>query len=154
MTEPPTHPSYKLRRPGGEIDTKRVFNAPGIVVGIAIVTILLFVAMVLSPERAVRIIEVSAGVSPRRFLQGIEANGGLLNMVSPLIAHMFVHAGLFHLGLNMLWLLAFGAPVARRMGADRALQSSAAFASASMFLTLYLLSGIFGALTYIVLPRQ
>ncbi len=151
MTQPPSDPSYKLRRPGGEVDTKRVFNAPGIVVGIAIVTTLFFIAMVLAPERAVRIIEMSAGVSPQRFLQGAAANGGALNMVSPLIAHMFVHAGLLHLGLNMVWLLAFGAPVARRMGADRALQSSAAFASASMFLTLYLLSGIVGALTYIVL---
>lgn len=82
---------------------------------------------------------------------GPSANNGYLAMISPLIAHMFLHAGLAHLLFNLLWLLAFGSPVARRLGAENALGSSAAFASASLFLTFYLLCGAFGALTYVFL---
>lgn len=149
MSDASEKPPYRLRRPGGEIDQTRIFNVPGVLLAIAGVTALFFVLMAFAPERMAQIIEVSAAVSPRRFLLGPERNGGLLEMVSPLITHMFVHANLPHLLFNSLWLLAFGAPVARRMGAENALQSTTAFASAALFLTFYLLSGVFGALTYI-----
>lgn len=149
MTEPSDKPPFILRRPGGEIDRNRVFNAPGVVVMIAAATVVVFFLLALSPQRAVRIIEATAAVSPARFMAGPEANGGVLNMVSPLIAHMFVHAGLAHLAINMMFLLAFGSPTARRMGAENALKSFAAFSAASYFLTFYLLSGIAGALVYV-----
>lgn len=139
---------YVLRRPGGEVDTKRVFNLPGVVLATALLTVLLFVMIFIAPERAVRIIENGAGFSPLRFLAGPEANGGWMRLVSPLFGHMFVHASIAHLLFNMLWFLAFGAPVARRMGAEYALQSFAALCAAGVFLTFYLLSGAVGALTF------
>ena len=151
MSERDRPSSYRLRRPGGDVDPSRIINAPGIVLAIVLVTIFFFVLMLLAPQRAAFIIEYAAAVSPQRLVAGPEANGGILRMLSPLIAHMFVHAGIVHLLMNSAFLLAFGAPVARRMGAENALQSFAAFASASMFPTLYLLSGVVGALAYVAL---
>ena len=150
MSEAPRQP-YVLRRPGGEVDPDRLFNVPGVVLAIAAVTAVLFLLMIIAPERAARIAEFSAAVSPPRLLAGPERNGGLLRMLSPLIGHMFVHASVPHLLFNSLWLLAFGAPVARRMGAENALKSFGAFYGASLFLTFYLLCGVAGALTYVVL---
>ncbi len=151
MSEPHDQPTFRLRRPGGEVDPSRIFNAPGIVLAIVMLTVAIFVLMIVLPERTVSIIEFAAAVLPVRIIAGPAAAGGFLVMVSPLIAHMFFHAGIVHLLMNMAFLLAFGTPVARRMGADNTLKSSAAFASASLFLTLYLLSGVVGALTYVAL---
>ena len=151
MSEPARKQPYILRRPGGEVDQNRLFNAPGIVLLIAGVTIAAFFLTALSPVRAARIIESIAGLSPTRFLAGPEGNGGVLSMLSPLISHMFIHASLAHLAINTLFFLAFGAPMARRMGASNALQSAHGFYAASMFLSFYLLSGVAGALTYVAL---
>ncbi len=151
MSEPSDQPSYRLRRPGGEVDPSRIFNTPGVVLAVVLMTVAVFVLMIVLPEQTASNLGFAAAVLPRRILAGAVANGGVLEMVSPLIAHMFFHVGIAHLLMNMAFLLAFGTPVARRMGADNALKSSAAFASASLFLTLYLLSGVVGALTYVVL---
>ncbi|MHA7872782.1 MAG: rhomboid family intramembrane serine protease, partial [Hyphococcus sp.] len=80
---------------------------------------------------------------------GPERNGGWLAMLSPLIAHMFVHGNIAHLVFNSLWLVTIGAPIARRMGAERALRSFDAFYSASLFITFYFLCGVAGALAYV-----
>lgn len=149
MSEASEKPTYRLRQPGGEIDRKRLFNVPGVVLVIAGAMILAFMLMFFAPERAARLIETSAAVSPRRLLMGVEGNGGVLSMISPLIAHMFVHASLPHLLFNTLWLLALGTPTARRMKAEYALRSFSAFAASSLFLMFYLLSGIAGALTFV-----
>ncbi len=149
MSDASETPPYKLRRPGGDVDSKRLFNVPGVVLAIAGTTILAFLMMFLAPEQAERLIRTVAAVLPPRLLAGPEANGGVLSMLSPLIAHMFVHASLPHLLMNSAFLLAFGAPIARRMKAENALQSFSAFAAASLFLTFYLLSGVVGALTFV-----
>ena len=139
---------YRVVRPG-EVDSKRIFNVPGVVMLLVVLCVIFFALMVFVPGRTMRIIEFGAAFSPRRFLSGVEANGGVLSMISPLISHMFVHAGLMHLAVNMFFLMAFGAPIARRMGAENALQSFSAFAAASLFATFYFLCGIAGALLYL-----
>lgn len=149
MSNASQNPPYRLRRPGGDIDKKRLFNVPGVVLLIAGAMILAFMLMSFAPERAARLVEAIAAVSPRRLLLGPERNGGVLAMISPLIAHMFVHASMPHLLFNTLWLLALGTPTARRMQTENALQSFSAFAAASLFVTFYFLSGIAGALTFV-----
>lgn len=139
---------YILRRPGGEVDTRRIFNLPGVVLATAVLTVFFFSLMFVVPEQAMRVIEYAGGFSPRRFMAGPEANGGWLRLLSPLIGHMFVHAGIAHLLFNMLWFVALGAPVARRMRAEYALQSFSAFSAAGLFLTFYFLCGAAGALTF------
>src|SRR3954463_4882013 len=54
------------------------------------------------------------------------------------VTYMFLHGGFGHIFFNMLALYFFGPPVEQRMGGNR-------------FITLYLLSGIVGALFSIVL---
>ena len=151
MSNAPQEPPYTLRRPGGEVDRTRLFNVPGVVLLIAGMMILAYALIVFAPGQAERLIRTVAAVSPQRLLLGPEKNGGVLAMISPLIAHMFVHAGLAHLLFNTLWLLALGTPTARRMKTENALQSFSAFAAASLFLTFYLLCGIAGALAFVAL---
>lgn len=139
---------YVLKRPGGEVDTRRIFNVPGVVLATAVLTVFLFSLLFIVPEQAMRVVEQLGGFSARRFLAGPEANGGWLSLLSPLIGHMFVHASIAHLLFNMLWFVALGAPVARRMRAEYALQSFSAFSAAGLFLTFYFLCGAAGALTF------
>src|SRR4051812_40574707 len=42
--------------------------------------------------------------------------GSWLDRAIPFVSYMFVHADVTHLAINCLWLLAFGAIVARRFG--------------------------------------
>ncbi len=150
-SDPGDKPPYRLRRPGGEVDRSRIVNAPGVVLVIAGAIVAAFVLVAVAPERTARVAQEAAGLVPAAFARGPEANGGVLAMVSPLVTHMFVHAGIAHLAMNTFFLLAFGTPVARRMNADGALQSAGALASASMFLTFFLLSGAVGALAFVAL---
>jgi membrane associated rhomboid family serine protease len=63
----------------------------------------------------------------------------LASLLWPFVTHTFLHgAGLLHIGFNGLWLLALGTPVARRLGV-------------AGFLGLYFLSGILGALLYVLI---
>lgn len=149
MSKSPDETSYRLRRPGGEINRGKIFNAPGVVMALAIATASIAVFMAFAPDKLARQIELAGAVIPLRFAAGLEGNVGALSMLSPLIGHMFLHGGIAHLGFNLLWLLAFGTPVARRMGADGALQSTGAFAASGMFLTFYFLCGAAGALLFI-----
>ena len=54
-----------------------------------------------------------------------------------LLTSTFLHAGWFHLGANMVYLVVFGLPVERRLGSSR-------------FVGTYLLSGLVGGLVYLV----
>ena len=141
--------SFRLRPVGRDIDTKRVLNAPGVVILIAGATIASFLFFMFAPDRVARITEIAAAVIPARFTGAAAVQAGVLSKLSPLLAHIFVHASLAHIGFNLLWLLAFGTPVARRMGADNASQALPALAASSIFLSFYLLSGVAGALLFI-----
>ncbi|GAA0524794.1 membrane associated rhomboid family serine protease [Rhizomicrobium palustre] len=70
---------------------------------------------------------------PERLANGVTAEG-----LWPLVTHMFLHGGTLHLTFNCLWLLVFGAPVARRYGTG-------------LFLLLFFACGIAGALTHLAL---
>ena len=54
----------------------------------------------------------------------------------PLVGYIFLHANATHLIINCLWLLAFGPPVARRLGAVR-------------FLLFFLVCGVAGAIAHV-----
>jgi len=61
---------------------------------------------------------------------------GPFDALAPFVTHIFIHADFTHLILNMIWLLPFGAVVARRLGGT------------ATFYVFYLLTGAIGALTY------
>lgn len=61
--------------------------------------------------------------------------------LAPYVAHVFLHAGWFHLLFNVFLILQTGELVAARLGRDAA--------GAARFLTLFFASGVAGALMYI-----
>jgi len=63
--------------------------------------------------------------------------GSLFDHLVPFVSHLFIHADLVHLAVNSVWLLAFGAIVARRLGAR-------------LFYALFFLCGIAGAITHLL----
>jgi membrane associated rhomboid family serine protease len=78
---------------------------------------------------------------PARFSNGGEAlPGGQLAAFTSFVTHQFVHLDAAHLLVNSAWLLAIGSIVARRIGGLR-------------FISLYLVSGIAGALVFWIANR-
>jgi membrane associated rhomboid family serine protease len=64
--------------------------------------------------------------------------GGVLGDLWTLISYTFMHGSWMHVTVNSIWLLAFGSPVARRIGAVR-------------FALLYFFCGIVGGLLHVVM---
>ena len=113
-----------------------VFNAPAVVVWTITALGLCYVFFALSPPALQERLGDQLGFEPARFFAGPAGNGGVVAWLGRLFTHVFVHASFAHIAFNSLWLLAFGAPVARRVGA------------AWRFLALFLLSGAAGALFF------
>jgi len=67
--------------------------------------------------------------------------GGIAADVWTFITYAFLHGSWTHLGLNAVWLLAFGTPVARRFGATRFLAFFAVTAAAGALAHLVAYSG-------------
>ncbi|GJL96155.1 MAG: rhomboid family intramembrane serine protease [Hyphococcus sp.] len=147
--------NYRVHREPPPADPKRIFNVPGIVLFIAGLNFLFFGLMFFLPDRTATLIKLSAGLIPSQFTQGIEANGGFLRWASPLISHMFMHMSSLHLALNMVLLITFGPPVAARMKGLSKVGPLGGIGRASMFLSFYILCGVAGVLTTVLLdPRQ
>ncbi|MEO1041067.1 MAG: rhomboid family intramembrane serine protease [Pseudomonadota bacterium] len=83
---------------------------------------------------------------PLRFLAQIE-EGRYLIAVIPLVTHIFLHGGLGHLALNMLWLMVFGSGTARRLCVENTTPADAS-RNITVFMAFYLSSGVAGALTH------
>jgi membrane associated rhomboid family serine protease len=85
---------------------------------------------------------VALGLFPARFFA--EGLGGLpgtwVQGVITLFSHSLLHGGWTHLILNAVWLLAFGAPVAKRLGPRK-------------FIFLYMLCVMFGGLGQIFITE-
>lgn len=122
-----------------------IFNAPTIVVWTIGALALSYIVLSLVNSPAVYKLERVAAVMPLRFLAGPESSGGVLGLLAPLFTHMLLHADLMHIGFNSIWLLAFGTPVARRLGAG----AGRGILPASLFISFFALSGAAGALMYI-----
>jgi membrane associated rhomboid family serine protease len=72
---------------------------------------------------------------PYRFIDPSAAPGGLLPLLWTPFTHAFLHAGWEHVGLNVVWMLIFGSPVAQRYGALK-------------FYALFLIGALIGALAF------
>lgn len=107
---------------GVPLSREPIFNVPGAVV--AVLALLAVVHAVLGQLTDVddeHLIWVLAFV-PARYadLAGqMPIPGGELAAWTSFVTHQLVHGDLTHLGINSAWLLVFGSPVARRIGAGR-----------------------------------
>ncbi len=133
--------------PRGEEDYKEppAFNVPSPVLWLILSMVAAFAvfAYVLSSDMQDEAI-VTFALFPVRYF-GPEGGGafftfpgGPAGALWTLVTYTFMHGSWVHLGANAVWLLAFGSPVARRLGTTR-------------FLVFYFVCGIFGALTHILL---
>jgi membrane associated rhomboid family serine protease len=108
------------------------------VVGVAALLVGVQVVRGLLPDELDLTFLLALAFIPERYSGGaLELPGGYLTAVTSFVTYMVVHAGWVHLLVNLLWMLAFGSAVARRM-------SNLAFISFSVA------CGIAGALTHLL----
>ncbi len=132
------------REPGiPDADNQPIINAPAIVLwSMAVLAVTHGLRVILPAERSYEVI-LALGFIPARFtgaagdFEGQIPLADLLGAWPTFLTHALVHGDLIHLGLNAVWLLAFGAPVARRLGTIR-------------FLVLFAVCTVAGALAHLV----
>ena len=111
-------------------------NVPRSVAGVAVLLVAVqFIRGLLPDELDLTLLLALAFIPARYSGAALELPGGYLTAVTSFVTYMVVHAGWVHLVVNLLWMLAFGSAVARRMGDGR-------------FLGFSVLCGIAGAFTH------
>lgn len=109
-------------RPANEPDMvpsrgERAFNIPGIIVAIIVLLVGIHVvrAYVLTSEQDLLLILRGAFI-PVRYTGGYTLD--LFAFTSP-VSYSLLHGGFDHLFVNLIWLVAFGSPLAQRLGVFR-----------------------------------
>lgn len=94
-----------------------IFNVPGIVAGMVIVLIGVHVVRSLLLENDLNDVVIGLlSFNPARYSgEPIAFPGAEWTGVVAFVSHAFLHGDAMHLAINSAWLLAVGAPVARRM---------------------------------------
>jgi membrane associated rhomboid family serine protease len=115
-----------------------ILNVPRAVVLAAAVMVAVQVVRGLLPDEIDITVLLSLAFIPARYTgAAAELPGGYLTAVTAFVTYMVVHGSWMHLLVNVLWMLAFGTAVARRVGARG-------------FFEFSILCGIAGALTHLV----
>jgi membrane associated rhomboid family serine protease len=123
-----------LREP--ESKHEPLFRAPLVVIGLIVVIVAAHLVRVFSPPTFSDAMLTRLAFLPVRYLAPPSDIKDFADDAIPFAGYLFLHANATHLIVNCLWLLAFGAPVARRF-------------HALPFLGLFLLSGIGAALAHL-----
>jgi membrane associated rhomboid family serine protease len=115
-----------------------VFNVPRGVLVAAVLMIGIQVVRGLLPDEIDLTVLLALAFIPARYSgAALELPGGYVTCVTSFVTYMVVHGGWTHLLINVLWMLAFGSAVARRIG-NRG------------FYEFSILCGVAGALTHLV----
>ena len=115
-----------------------IFNLPRSVVLAAVVMVgVQFLRDLLPDVEDARLLLTLAFIPARYSGEAFELPGGYVTCVTSFFTYMIVHAGWMHVTINVLWMVAFGSAVAKRIGDMR-------------FLYFSTLCGVSGALTYLV----
>ncbi len=114
-----------------------IFNAPPVAIGLIAILIFAHLARVLLPDAVSVDVLFVYGFVPARYGTGLfPAHMPWLEQAVPFVSYMFLHGDWTHVLINALWLLVFGAVVARRWGA-------------LLFLVFFAVCGIAAALAYL-----
>ncbi len=109
-----------------------ILNAPSAVRWILVIAVVVHVLRMLLPRPLDDWVLETFAFFPARYLAPISSPGDLVAMIISPVSHLFLHADLMHLTVNMAFFLAFGSAIGRRMGALQ-------------FVILYLICGIAAA---------
>jgi membrane associated rhomboid family serine protease len=119
--------------------TEPILNVPrGVSLAAAVMIVIQLVRGLLPDDVDLTLLLALAFIPARYSGAATELPGGYLTCVTSFFTYMVVHAGWVHLVVNLLWMLAFGSAVARRVG-DR------------KFVVFSVLCGVAGAVTHLVL---
>ncbi len=111
-----------------------ILNVPPVITALAALMLLIqLVRDWVDVETGIEILALFAFI-PARFDPSVLAEGvlpgGLAADAWTFVTYAFLHGGWTHVGINLLWMLAFGTPVARRFGTMRFLLFFAVTAAA------------------------
>lgn len=114
-----------------------IFNVPvAVSAAAALMIVVQIVKSLLPDEMALKFLLALAFIPARYDGAAPELPGGYLTAVTSFVTYMVVHGGWAHLLVNLMWMLAFGSAVARRIGNIR-------------FVIFSIVCGIAGALTHL-----
>jgi len=123
-------------RPGpGRGTGERAINLPPAVLWLIVINVAVQLLRGVLGEQTEEYIILTFGLVPATYTGG---HGDLLSLVAAPITYQFLHGGWLHLGINMITLAAFGAPVERLLGPRR-------------FVLFYLSAGVAAGLIHILL---
>jgi membrane associated rhomboid family serine protease len=99
---------------------ERIFNVPPVLVGLAAALGIIHLVMALLPaDDADAVLDLFAFDPLRYGGSGPVWPGGWAAGAWTFVTYAFFHFNVIHLGFNLIWLIVFGTPVARRFGAWR-----------------------------------
>jgi membrane associated rhomboid family serine protease len=111
-----------------------IFNLPPVIVVIAVVLAAVHgVRALIDTETDLQVLLWFAFVPARygsELLIDVQLPGGIGADVWTFVSYAFLHGDIWHLGINLIWLAAFGSPVAWRFGTTRFLAFCAVTAAA------------------------
>jgi membrane associated rhomboid family serine protease len=133
------------RRPTGfpvENTREPIFNVPPVVLGLVafLCIVHVMVAFVLPEDASETLFELFAFEPLRYYASNVlegPLRGGVPADIWTFVTYAFLHVNLTHLVFNLIWLVAFGTPVARRFGTWR-------------FLAFFAFTAATGALAHLV----
>src|SRR5215831_12035125 len=94
-------------------------NAPPVVLWLIGVMLAFHAARVYAPGTLPDDIVEQYGLVPLRYAEAFSSGGvglrDMFDLTAPFVGYLFLHGDFAHVGINSLWLLAFGPIVARRL---------------------------------------
>src|SRR5512143_2991137 len=132
-------PFDNIRRPGPERgqdgQSERAINLPPVILWLIVINVAVQAVRELLGDAADQALILQFGLIPATYTG--DQGGDLLSMIASPFTYQFLHGGWVHLGVNMLSLAAFGAPVERTLGPRR-------------FLAFYLSAGIVAGFIHVM----
>ena len=117
--------------------TEPILNVPrGVILAAALMAAIQLVRGLLPDDVDLTLLLMLAFIPARYSGAALQLPGGYLTCITSFVTYVVVHAGWVHLLVNVLWMLAFGSAVARRVGNGK-------------FVVFSMLCGVAGAFTHL-----
>jgi membrane associated rhomboid family serine protease len=125
----------QIRKPLVPPSREPIFNLPRVVLLLALVLAAIHGVrgLLLDPDTDLQVLLWFAFVPARygsELLIDVQFPGGVAAGIWTFVTYAFLHGDVWHIGINLVWLAAFGSPLAWRFGAGRFLAFSAVTAAA------------------------